>query len=221
MKKTAWGNSNMKGKFPLNLQHFADEGTEQTEQAEAQEIVTYTQDEFDKALQRESDRRVTSALKTAQEKWQKEFKEKLEREKSEAEELAKLSATEREKKKLEKERKQLEDERAAFDRDRLELQVVKELTSEGLDAKFSKFLMGKDAETSNANIQAFKEVWASALECAVKERLGGKPPQARTEREQEENPFAKETFNLTKQAELLKKNPELYNELKNKKGAEY
>lgn len=213
---TAWGKSNMKEHFPLNLQLFADEGTLEPEPVEPEAPVTYTQEEFDKALQRESDRRVTSALKTAQEKWQKEFEEKLEREKSEAEELAKLSATERERKKLEKERKQLESDRAAFDRDRLELQVVKELANEGLDARFSKFLMGADAETSNANIQAFKEVWATALESAVKERLGGRPPQASSAHEPEENPFAKETFNLTKQAELLKTNPELYKELKNR-----
>lgn len=213
---TAWGNSNMKGHFPLNLQLFADEGTPEPEPVEPEAPVTYTQEEFEKRLQQESDRRVTSALKTAREKWQKEYEEKLEREKSEAEELAKLSATERERKKLEKERKQLESDRAAFDRDRLELQVVKELANEGLDARFSKFLMGKDAETSNANIQSFKEVFASAVESAVKERIGGRPPQASTAHEQEENPFAKETFNLTKQAELLKNNPDLYNELKNR-----
>lgn len=213
---TAWGYRYMKGHFPLNLQLFADEGTPEPEPVETEEPVTYTQEEFEKRLQQESDRRVTSALKTAREKWQKEYEEKLEREKSEAEELANLSATERERKKLEKERKQLESDRAAFDRDRLELQVVKELTNEGLDARFSKFLMGKDAETSNANIQSFKEVFASAVESAVKERIGGRPPQASTAHEPEENPFAKETFNLTRQAELLKTNPELYKELKNR-----
>lgn len=216
MNTTAWGYRYMKGHFPLKLQLFADEGTLEPEPVEPEAPATYTQEEFEKRLQQESDRRVTSALKTAREKWQREYEEKLEREKSEAEELAKLSATERERKKLEKERKQLESDRAAFDRDRLELQVVKELANEGLDARFSKFLMGADAETSNANIQAFKEVFASAVESAVKERIGGRPPQASTAHETEENPFAKETFNLTRQAELLKTNPELYKELKNR-----
>ena len=51
---TAWGKSNMKEHFPLNLQLFADEGTE-PEPVEPEAPVTYTQEEFEKRLQQESD----------------------------------------------------------------------------------------------------------------------------------------------------------------------
>ena len=207
---TAWGNNNVQGRgFKLNLQHFADgdEGGESVEK-------TYTQAELDKKLQSETDKRVTEALKTAQEKWSKEYAEKLENEKKEAERLAKLSAEEREKAKFDKERKAFEDERAQFERDRLEMQVAKELANEGLDTAFASILMGADADTSMENIKTFKESFNKAVEAAVKARLAGRTPESGSGNGLTTNPFSKEGYNLTKQAELYRTNRELYNELK-------
>lgn len=213
-KVTAWGNDNVQGRgFKLNLQHFAD-GNEGGESGEK----TYTQAELDKMLQSETDKRVTEALKTAQEKWSKEYAEKLENEKKEAERLAKLSAAEREKDKFDKERKAFEAERAQFERDRLEMQVAKELTNEGLDAEFASILMGADADASMENIKTFKASFDKAVEAAVKARLAGRTPDSGSGSELAVNPFSKEGYNLTKQAELYRTNRELYNELKKQAG---
>lgn len=213
-KVTAWGNDNVQGRgFKLNLQHFAD-GNEGGESGEK----TYTQAELDKMLQSETDKRVTEALKTAQEKWSKEYAEKLENEKKEAERLAKLSAAEREKDKFDKERKAFEAERAQFERDRLEMQVAKELTNEGLDAEFASILMGADADSSMENIKVFKASFDKAVEAAVKARLAGRTPDSGSGSELAVNPFSKEGYNLTKQAELYRTNRELYNELKKQAG---
>ena len=207
---TAWGNNNVQGRgFKLNLQHFA-EGEEGGESGEK----TYTQAELDKMLQSETDKRVTEALKTAQEKWSKEYAEKLENEKKEAERLAKLSAEEREKAKFDKERKAFEDERAQFERDRLEMQVAKELANEGLDTEFASILMGADADSSMENIKTFKASFDKAVEAAVKARLAGRTPESGSGNGLTTNPFSKEGYNLTKQAELYRTNRELYNELK-------
>ena len=213
-KVTAWGNDNVQGRgFKLNLQHFAD-GNEGGESGEK----TYTQAELDKMLQSETDKRVTEALKTAQEKWSKEYAEKLENEKKEAERLAKLSAEEREKDKFDKERKAFEAERAQFERDRLEMQVAKELTNVGLDASFASVLMGADADASMENIKTFKASFDKAVEAAVKARLAGRTPDSGSGGELAVNPFSKEGYNLTKQAELYRTNRELYNELKKQAG---
>lgn len=213
-KVTAWGNNNVQGRgFKLNLQHFAD-GNEGGESGEK----TYTQAELDKMLQSETDKRVTEALKTAQEKWSKEYAEKLENEKKEAERLAKLSAAEREKDKFDKERKAFEAERAQFERDRLEMQVAKELTNVGLDASFASVLMGADADASMENIKTFKASFDKAVEAAVKARLAGRTPDSGSGGELAVNPFSKEGYNLTKQAELYRTNRELYNELKKQAG---
>lgn len=207
---TEWGKDNTQGRgFKLNLQHFAD-GNEGGESGEK----TYTQAELDKMLQSETDKRVTEALKTAQEKWSKEYAEKLENEKKEAERLAKLSAEEREKAKFDKERKAFEDERAQFERDRLEMQVAKELANEGLDTAFASILMGADADSSMENIKTFKASFDKAVEAAVKARLAGRTPESGSGNCLTVNPFSKECYNLTKQAELYRTNRELYNELK-------
>ena len=56
-----------------------------------QDNKSYTQEELDKMLQAETDRKVSKALETAKAKWEQEFSQKLEIEKSEAEKLAKLN----------------------------------------------------------------------------------------------------------------------------------
>ena len=115
-------------------------------------------------------------MKTAEQKWQREYEKKLEDEKSEAEKLAKMSADERAKAEFEKEKTKFEQDRAQFNRDRLELETVKELGKQGLDVEFSSFLMGENAESTNENIKLFKEKFDIAVENAVNERLKGKTP---------------------------------------------
>lgn len=184
MKETSREDFNLKGLIPMNLQLFADEeNTEQQEpqepqESEQQEKVTYTQEEFDRQLQSESDKRVTEALKTAKAKWESDYKDKLKKEKDEAARLAKMSAEDRAKEEFEKQKQDFETERKQFERDRLELQVKKNLNEQGLNESFSSFLIGEDADSSLANIKSFKGAWDKALSEAVKEKLKGEPPKA-------------------------------------------
>lgn len=180
MKETSREDFNLKGLIPMDLQLFADEETEQqeTQESEQQEQVTYTQEEFDKQLQSEADKRVTEALKTAKAKWESDYKDKLKKEKDEAARLAKMSAEDRAKEEFEKQKQDFEAERKQFERDRLELQVKKDLNEQGLNESFSSFLIGEDADSSLANIKAFKGAWDKALSEAVKEKLKGEPPKA-------------------------------------------
>lgn len=180
MKETSREEINLKGPIPMDLQLFADEETEQqeTQESEQQEQVTYTQEEFDKQLQSEADKRVTEALKTAKAKWESDYKDKLKKEKDEAARLAKMSAEDRAKEEFEKQKQDFEAERKQFERDRLELQVKKDLNEQGLNESFSSFLIGEDADSSLANIKSFKGAWDKALSEAVKEKLKGEPPKA-------------------------------------------
>lgn len=174
--------NNLQGLLRMNLQLLAEdtgagEGGENNPPEENKpESKTYTDEELQKLIQSESDKRVTQAMKTAEQKWQKEYEKKLEDEKSEAEKLAKMSAEERAKAEFEKEKKKFDDERTKFNRDRLELETAKELGKQGLDVEFSSFLMGENAESTNENIKLFKEKFDSAVEKAVTDRLKGKTP---------------------------------------------
>lgn len=89
-----------------------------------------------------------------------------------------MSAEDRAKEEFEKQKQDFETERKQFERDRLELQVKKDLNEQGLNESFSSFLIGEDADSSLANIKAFKGAWDKALSEAVKEKLKGEPPKA-------------------------------------------
>lgn len=205
---TTWGQTGNKKGLPLNLQLFA----ENTADDDAPTL--YTQEEVERLIQSEADKRVTEALKTSREKMEKEFAKRLKDEKDEAARMARLSEEERARELFEQEKKALDAEKAALQRERLEMEIAKQLTEHGLNAGFAKFLMGKDADESKANIDAFRAAWGENLEAAVNEKLSGRPPQAGAKNLMNENPFSKDHYNLTKQAELLKTNPELYRELK-------
>ncbi|WP_158281641.1 DUF4355 domain-containing protein [Sporanaerobacter acetigenes] len=174
-------NSNLKG---INLQLFADEGEEVKETDDIQdkavegkeETKTYTQEELDTKLQSETDKRVTEALKTARAKWEKEYEEKLVKEKKEAERLSKLSADEREKELIKQKQLELEEKEKAIQYRELQLDTVKVLADENLPAGFAEFLIQNDAETTNENIKKFKKEWQEALTKEVDERIKGKSP---------------------------------------------
>ena len=179
---TLRGVSNLKG---LDLQLFADsgdttdvdnKGVDQPNNNDNQEPKTYTQDEVDRLLQSEADKRVTEALKTARAKWEKEYKEKLEREKREAERLSKLSAEEREKELLKQKEQELAEKEKAIRMKELHLDTIEVLAEEGLPVGFAEFLIKGDAETTNENIKKFKKEWQEALSKAVDERIKGKSP---------------------------------------------
>jgi len=179
---TLRGVSNLKG---LDLQLFADsgdttdvdnKGVDQPNNNDNQESKTYTQDEVDRLLQSEADKRVTEALKTARAKWEKEFREKLEKEKKEAERLSKLSAEEREKELLKQKEQELAEKEKAIRMKELHLDTIEVLAEEGLPVGFAEFLIKGDAETTNENIKKFKKEWQEALSKAVDERIKGKSP---------------------------------------------
>ena len=89
--------NNYKG-LKMNLQLLAEDtgagngGENKPPEENKPEGKTYTEEELQKLIQSESDKRVTQAMKTAEQKWQREYEKKLEDEKSEAEKLAKMSA---------------------------------------------------------------------------------------------------------------------------------
>ena len=173
--------NNYKG-LKMNLQLLAeDTGAGNGGENNPPEGKTYTEEELQKLIQSESDKRVTQAL-------------------SSADILASFSASDFSsssffsysfchfcsavfiaKAEFEKEKTKFEQDRAQFNRDRLELETVKELGKQGLDVEFSSFLMGENAESTNENIKLFKEKFDIAVENAVNERLKGKTPKTADE----------------------------------------
>jgi len=187
-----------------------------TEVAETQDQATvkmFTEDEVQKMLQAETDRKTSKALETAKAKWQQEFEAKLEAEKSEAEKLAKMSESERLQAQFEAEREQFEKERAQFKKAQLEAETIKQLSNEGLPTEFANYLLAEDAETIKSNIDSFKTKWVETIEKAIDERLKGHTPNTSNK---VGTAISKEQFgelNYHERAKLLTENPNLLQEL--------
>lgn len=168
---------NFKGLIELEGQKESMEMTEENQNMnQEQEAKTYTQEELDKLLQSESDRKTTKALETAKAKWEEEYKQKLEEEKSEAEKLASLSAEDRAKASFEEQKKQWEKEKAEYLKDKMMGETIKQLSSEKLPVDFATYVFADTAEEVKTNIEAFKTAWNTALDEAITERLKGKTP---------------------------------------------
>ena len=174
---------------------------QENNQVEAKETKTFTQEQVNemiaKRLQRE----------------RKDIEAKIEAERKEAEELAKLSEQEKQKKLFEKQVKEFEETKKAFENERLLNETSKQLASKNLPIEFAQMLKGNDAESTFENIKVFETKFNEALEKAVTERLRGSSPKTATIKTSQDNPYSKSSWNLTKQMELEMNNPALAKQL--------
>lgn len=167
----------------LGLQYFAEPPAGETppEGAKADEKPATekpaTAPEGDKTFtQADIDRILAERLAKAE----KQFKTKLEKEKSEAERLASMSAEERAKAEFEKERADFLAEKAALESQKLELQTRKELSTAGLNENFAPFILNASGENTadkvNEMIASFKTLYETDLARKVDERLAKPTP---------------------------------------------
>ncbi|UZQ49851.1 DUF4355 domain-containing protein [Clostridium kluyveri] len=152
------------------------EGGDKTPPAGSGIELPKTQEELEKLLQSEADRRVTGALKTAQEKWEADYKTKLEAEKAEAEKLAKMTAQEKEKHLLEKQKLDIANKEREIALREMKLTKIDIFAEKKLPIKLVDYVQGKTAEEVKANIDTFEKEWRAAIDEAVNERLKGKSP---------------------------------------------
>ena len=168
---------------------------------QVKEVKTFTQDEVNEMISKRLQRE------------RKDIKAQIEAERKEAEELAKLSEAEKQKKLFEKQVREFEETKRAFENERLLNETSKQLASKNLPIEFASMLKGKDAESTFENIKAFEIKFNEALEKMVTERLRGNVPKAGTVKASQDNPYSKSSWNLTKQMELEMNNPALAKQL--------
>ena len=192
-----------------------EEGTE-----EEVEHVEMTKDEYEAALQKEADRRVAQAIKKREAEHKKELEKETAKARKEAEELAKLSESERMKVEKEREemtiakqREELDKERSEFEKERLRLQAEKELAIRKLPVNFSPYVLGDDAEDTFDRIAVLEEEWQKAIELEVNERLKSKTPKLGTSGKKAY--FTQEQVTKMSQAEVAANLPEIEESMKN------
>lgn len=191
---------------------------EEVKDENVEEEKTYTEEELHKLLQSQTDKRVTEALKTAKEKWEAEYKEKLEAEKSQAEELASMTAEERARAEFEKEKNEWLKEKTAFEKEKMKLEATKLLDAEGLPIQFVDYVLTDSAEGVKDNIKVFKEQWDKELDEAITERLKGKAPVSGSLQHKDIVNMTKEEFgklSYRERAKMLEIDPDIMGKLKN------
>jgi len=205
----------------INLQLFADSGTDGDQKKDDQQgkkdddKKTYTQEELKAMLQAETDKRVTEALKTSQAKWEKEFKATLEKEKTEAERMAKLNEDEKRAEIFRKKDEELARKQSEIEFRELKLETINMLNEKSLPIEFAEVLIGKDAESTKKGIEIFEKSFQKAVEKAVDEKLKSNPPGGSSgSKDNLNNPWSKDHYNLTEQGKIIKENPELAKKLK-------
>jgi len=150
----------------------------ETDEETQEESKTFTEEEFQKALQKEADKRVSQALETNKQKLEAEFQARLEAEKEKVVNTANMTAEEKAKAEFEAQKAIWEAEKAEFEKQKLELSTTKKMNSEGLPSDFASLVIGADEEETDSNIEMFKSQWKEALEKAVNDRLKGATPKA-------------------------------------------
>ncbi len=166
---------------------------------------TYTQEEVNDLLQRETDRRVTEALKKAEKKHEDRLRE--------AQKLSQMN----EQQKYEYELQQRE---AAIAEKERQLALAenknicsKMLAEKGIDLALVDFCVAEDAETMNQNIKLLDAAFKKSVKAEVEKRLGSSTPKTNII---PDGTISKEAFNkmtLQQKQELFSSNRELYNSL--------
>ena len=185
------------------MEDIKDENIEETEakvdEPIKEEVKTFTQEEVNSMITKRIERE----------------KKNAEIEKEEAKRLAKMSEADRQQAEFEAEKSKFAEERKLYQREKLELQVVKELSTKSLPAEFSKYLIGEDAETCMSNIKEFENKWSQAIANEVDARLRGNTPKSGSGNTPTVNPWKEGQINLTAQGKIWKENPELARTLMN------
>lgn len=166
------------------------------------ETKTYTEEEVRDLLQRETDRRVSSALK----KQEKDYQKKMS--------LAQLD--ERERANAEKDMRiaELQEKLAAFEVEKNKSELKSVLAARGLSAQFADIVqITDDLEESQQRIDTLDKLFREAVAAEVKKRLATSSPVVGTG---DNNTMTKDKFHslsLSERNRLFNTNPELYNKL--------
>lgn len=174
-----------------------DNGTQEPQ--ENPEVKTYTQEEVMALLQKETDKRVSQALKTQEKKFAKQLS------------LSKLDDDAREKAEKDDRIAELEGLIAQMNVEKNKSELKSVLSSRGLSAEFADIInISDDIEASQVNIDKLDKLFKAAVKAEVEKRLAGKTP---AKGSGEPTEMTKEQFMklpLAQQNRIAAEQPELF-----------
>lgn len=164
---------------------------------------TYSQAEVDELLQKETDRRVTSALKKAQEKNDAKIRE--------AQRLAAMNADEKRVYDLEQRERAIEAKERELSLAENKSECISILADKGLPVQLVDFVVDEDADTMSANIKQLDKYFKLAVKAEVEKRLASKSP-ATAPLEQRQSLTKKDIANMSifELQQLKEEQPDLF-----------
>lgn len=183
-----------------------DENKEALEEKDIEaEGRTYTQEEVEKLLQSEADKRVTAALKKAERKQEAAVKEAARLAKMDEEQRYQYELEQREKAIAAKERElALAENKAA---------AATVLSNRGLSAELVNLVVAEDADLMNSNISLLEKAFKQSVKAEVEKRLASTTPKKNLPLD---NALTRDSFrnmSFAQQLEIYNNNPELYKQL--------
>lgn len=183
-----------------------DKKTETSEkEGAAQETITMTQEELDARIQKEADRRVTQAMKTAEKKSADKIRE--------AQKLASMSAQEQYEYQLQQREAAIAEKERQLALAENKNEASKVLAEKGISLALVDLVLAEDAETMMANIRVLDKAFKASVKAEVERRLGTDIPKKNLPPDEA---LTKERFrkmSLAEQAQLMRENPELYEQM--------
>ena len=170
---------------------------------------TYTQEEVLEMLQRESDKRVSQALKKQEQKFQKQMS------------LSKLDGDERERAEKDDRIAELEAQLAEFRIEKNKSELKSTLAARGLDAQFADLLnIGDDTQENQKLISDFDKLFKRAVNAEVEKRISGANIKGNNSTNKDSGSMTVEKYNKMTVGEAtryLSSNPEFKEVLKSQK----
>ena len=171
------------------------------------ETKTYTQEEVNMLLQRESDRRVSEALKKAEKKNAEKVKE--------AQKLAQMNENEKFQYELEQREKAIAEKEKALALAENKNTASQILADKGLSLSLVDFVIAEDAETMNSNIRLLEKAFKDSVKREVEKRLGSSAPKKNLPPDETITKEQAKKMSIIERQNLLTNNPALYNQLFN------
>lgn len=173
-------------------------GTEE----QTQEAKTYTEDEVQAMLQRETDKRVSEAMKKAERKTQAKIKE--------AEKLAQMNEEQKYQYELEQREKKIEakERELALAENKASASAI--LADRGISTKLVDMVVAEDADEMMNNINTLDEAFKASVKAEVEKRLASSTPKKNLPLNQSLTQESFRKMPLSQQAEIAKNNPDLY-----------
>lgn len=169
------------------------------------ETKTYTQEEVNMLLQRESDRRVSEALKKAEKKNAEKVKE--------AQKLAQMNENEKFQYELEQREKAIAEKEKALALAENKNTASQILADKGLSLSLVDFVIAEDAETMNSNILLLEKAFKDSVKREVEKRLGSSAPKKNLPPDEAITKEQAKKMSIIERQNLLNNNPELFAQL--------